>query len=98
MSIKLFLLVFAFYPAWAQYRRYSPKYNETMDAATLELQAQIETDPDVELIIHPDRALLYTGNYVFQNPDTEDYRIGILMDPVGLFSYQFSILIYIVPR
>ena len=54
-----------------------------MDAAKLELQAQIETDPDVELIIHPDRELLYTGTYVFQNPDTEDYRIGILMDPVS---------------
>ena len=84
ISIKLFVLALALQTAFAQYTRHSPKYNETMDAATLELQAQIETDPDVELIIHPDRALLYTGNYVFQNPDTEDYRIGILMDPVGI--------------
>lgn len=65
-----------------QYPVDDPKYQEVMDESTKDLNAFIETHEDVELIIHPDRAMIYTDQYVFAEPETEDYRIGIIIDPV----------------
>ena len=68
----------------AQYPVDDPKYGEVLAQSTEDLNAFIETHEDVELVIHPDRAMIYTDEYVFNEPETEDYRIGIIMDPVTL--------------
>ena len=78
----------------SQYTVNDPKYDEVMEQSTETLQAFIETHEDVEFIIHPDREMIYTDNYVFAEPVTEDYRIGILLDPVFLLCSYVSLLIF----
>lgn len=67
----------------AQWPDDSAKYAEVLSQETEDLDALIETHEDVELIIHPDRALIYTSEYRYARPETEDYIVGIIIDPVS---------------
>jgi hypothetical protein len=61
----------------------SAKYAEVLLQETEDLDALIETHEDVELLIHPDRALIYADTYRYARPETEDYIVGIIIDPVS---------------
>lgn len=67
----------------AQYRKNSKKYQEVMTEQKDILTGEISLHPDVKYIIDPSLQLLYADEYFFEPPETEDYRIGILMDPVS---------------
>jgi hypothetical protein len=66
----------------AQWPEDSAKYAEVLSQETEDLNALIETHADVELIIHPERAMIYTSTYTHDRPETEDYIVGIIIDPV----------------
>lgn len=80
---RVFLLLQAAVLVTGQWPEDSSKYAEVLQEQTEDLNALIETHPDVELIIHPDRAMIYTNTYRYARPETEDYIVGIIIDPVS---------------
>jgi hypothetical protein len=83
----------------AQYRQTSDKYKEVMAEQKSYLEEEISLNPDVKYIIHPDMKLIYADTYHYEVPDIEDYRIGIIIDPVRMhipnfFSFQSNYLIF----
>lgn len=79
--IRIFIFFTCILTISAQWPDDSAKYAEVLEENTQELDALIETHEDVELIIHPDRAQIYTNTYVYDRPETEDYIVGIIIDP-----------------
>ncbi len=78
--------------AQSQWPKDSDKYAQVMDANQALLQAQLNSNPTVEHIIDPSKSLIYADNYFFIDPDNEDYRIGILVDPVSQSSLFFLMI------
>lgn len=84
ISLKILIFFLSFFFISSQYPEDSKLYNETIEAGEVILRESIESHPDVEYIIHPDRRMIDTNNYYFIEPEAEDYTIGILVDPVFL--------------
>ena len=85
MSNLLYLIVFVFLSSNSinsQYPEDSNLYNESIGAGEEILRASIESNPDVNFIIHPERRMIDINEYVFIQPEIEDYVIGISIDPV----------------
>jgi hypothetical protein len=87
-GVTFFIFLFTSYFVTAQYPEGSGKYNEAIIEGRDNLEELISEHPDVEFIIHPDRKLIDSKIYTFEEPENEDYTIGIIMDPVGCFEYR----------
>jgi hypothetical protein len=83
MKSFLFLEILWLSSVLTQYPEDSALFNETYVTGEKVLRAEIEADPDVEFIIYPAREMIDTNQYYFIEPQTEDYTIGILIDPVS---------------
>ena len=59
------------------------RFFELYDEGVEILEDQIKDHPDVRYHFDPSKELLSADTYSFIFPDIEDYRIGILMDPVS---------------
>jgi hypothetical protein len=71
-------------PANGQYARGSSRFTELYQEGVDVLTEEIQHHPDVRYEFDPSKQLLFADTYYFNLPDSEDYRIGLLMDPVGL--------------
>ncbi len=89
MGISLFLSFVVIFSSFVtcQYPEGSGLYNQSLVAGKKTLGDQIEKHPDIEYVIHPDRAMIYTSDYYFIEPEYEDYTIGIIVDPVRRFFF-----------
>jgi hypothetical protein len=67
--------------AQSQYLLGSNKDNLVYGEEATALQLEVETTADVEAVLHPELLLIDIDIYRFDFPLTEDYRIGLLMDP-----------------
>jgi hypothetical protein len=68
---------------FCQYPEDSGLYNETYAAGEKILRDEIESNPDVEYILYPEREMIDTNQYYFIEPQNEDYVIGLIIDPVS---------------
>lgn len=59
-----------------------------MEAETLVLEQLLDRNPEVQFYLNPRSALIYSNSYVFDFPLSSSYRIGILIDPCRLNSYD----------
>jgi hypothetical protein len=66
----------------AQVARGTSRFYELLQEGVDILDEQIQDHPDVRYHFDPSKELLFADVYSFVFPDIEDYRIGILMDPV----------------
>jgi hypothetical protein len=66
----------------AQYSRNSPLFKEVYEMRQKLLEAEIKSHPDVRYTFFPERRLVPHDSYRFDFPSFEDYRIGIIIDPV----------------
>ena len=74
----------------AQWEEDTAKYAEVIMQETDKLDALIETHEDVEFIIHPEREQIFTDEYRYARPETEDYIVGIIVDPVSELTPHYS--------
>jgi len=72
----------------AQYRNYTTQYTEAMSSGTETLIAQLETNPDVNLIFNPASAFPNNDYYVFDYPLATQFRLGLLVDPCRFNNYD----------
>lgn len=77
-SVFVHLLVGTF----GQVGRDTTRFVELFEEGVEILESEIQDHPDVRYEFDPSKELLYADTYSFVFPDIEDYRIGILMDPV----------------
>lgn len=66
----------------AQVAKDTDRFYELFEEGVDILEEQIQDHPDVRFEFDPSKKLLPADGYSFEFPDIEDYRIGILMDPV----------------
>eukprot|EP01031_Cornospumella_fuschlensis_P023227 gene23227-28213_t len=59
-----------------------------MKANTEELQGQIQSHPDVNLLFYPGRKYINTKFYKFDFPESANYRLGVLIDPCRMNKYN----------
>jgi hypothetical protein len=83
---------------YSQYPEDSGLYNETYAAGEKILRDEIESNPDVEYIIYPEREMIDTNQYYFSEPQNEDYVIGLIIDPVSDLLFRFLISFSLVPE
>lgn len=81
--LQSILLLCALCGVSAQVPRDTPLYFELLEKGVEILADQIQDHPDVRYDFDPDKLILPDDSYSFIFPDIEDYRIGILMDPVS---------------
>lgn len=72
--------------AYAQYARNTPLFKETLAIRQKKLEGEIKSHPDVQYTFFPERRLVPNDDYKFSFPSIEDYRIGIIVDPVILYA------------
>lgn len=92
-SYFFILLTYLSSNIYSQYPENSGLYNETIDKGEKVLRDFIESDPDVEYILYPERRMIDTDQYHFIEPQNEDYTIGIIIDPVSFFLIDFFLLL-----
>ena len=76
------LLLQTLFGVTAQVARDTNRFFELYDEGVEILEDQIKDHPDVRYDFDPSKRLLFADTYSVIFPDIEDYRIGILMDPV----------------
>jgi hypothetical protein len=70
----------------AQYARNSPLFKDAYERRQKLLEAEVKSHPDVRYTFFPERRMVPHEFYKFNFPSFEDYRIGILIDPVFAYS------------
>lgn len=76
----------------SQFPKDSGLYNETYTEGEQILRNKIESDPDVEYLIHPQRQMINTNQYFFIEPQNEDYIIGLILDPVRKMNHPIFVV------
>ena len=84
MLRSIILLRFIF----AQYTEFSGQFNELMADNEASLNAEIQSNPYYVNYLFPNGVPIDTTVYRYSYPDTEDYRIGILIDPCRNLNYD----------
>ncbi len=72
--------------------------NQTMAENTAALKEKITSHPDVNILFHPQRALIGADSYVFNYPLSADYRIGLLVDPCRFNAYNCCMNVFGTPE
>ena len=65
----------------AQFSIGTSLYNETLASGTEQLIEELTMHPDITV---PSQQLIFNNRFSFQEPDAEDYTIGMIIDPVYL--------------
>lgn len=73
----------------AQYAIGTSLYNETLAKGTKQLIEELTLHPDITV---PSQQLIFNSKFSFQEPDPEDYTIGMIIDPVCIPYYMFIFL------
>ena len=81
---------------FGQVARDTSRFYELFDEGVEILEGEIQDHPDVRYEFDPSKELLFADTYSFVYPDIEDYRIGILMDPVSYTNYFCVALIMLI--
>ena len=83
-----------------QYRSYTDKYAEVMSAEEAALTSEIlATDPDLSTWADPTSVQLHNDDFVFKYPLSEEYRIGIIVDPCrGHANYSCCMNVFGTPE
>ena len=81
-SLFALILVCFIYSGHAQYRDYTDKYKEVMLENREGLVEDLyQSNEEINLFFNPERSLLYNDGFVYVYPTSEEYRIGIIIDP-----------------
>lgn len=71
---------------------------QTLQANTEKLQGQIQSHPDVNLMFYPEREYISNKFYVYDYPESANFRIGILIDPCRFNPYNCCINVFGQPE
>lgn len=77
----LLLLLIKVPRSQSQYSEGTSIYDRTISSGKVDLNEQIQSHPDVNLLFYPERAQLYADSYIYNYPLKSEYRISLLMDP-----------------
>lgn len=69
-----------------------------MQENTEELKGQIQSHPDVNLLFYPEREYISSKYYIFDYPESANYRIGILVDPCRFNAYNCCMNVFGQPE
>ena len=92
----IILLTYVVRIAIGQYARDTIQFKENFEHGVEILEDEIRDHPDVRYEFDPSKRLLPNDQFTFNFPDIEDYRIGILMDPVSMSLYIDGYIKYCV--
>mmetsp|Transcript_19797 Transcript_19797/g.33126 ORF Transcript_19797/g.33126 Transcript_19797/m.33126 type:complete len:539 (+) Transcript_19797:100-1716(+) len=82
----------------AQFRNDTSQYALTLKAETESLQDEIKLHPDVAFFFDPEIVLINRNSYIFDFPESANYRIGIIVDPCRFNSYDCCMNIFGMPE
>lgn len=71
---------------------------QTLERNTESLVEEVTSHPDVNLLLHPKRALLENDFYLFEYPQSAKYRIGLIVDPCRFNAYNCCINVFGSPE
>lgn len=94
----LLLLCNIFHLSFSQFRNTTSQYDQALKEGTESLQEQIEDHPDVEFFFDPSSALIDNNFYVYDFPESANYRIGIIVDPCRSNSYDCCMNVFGSPE
>jgi hypothetical protein len=63
-----------------------------------ELLEELKSLPDTNFYFYPSREFAFTDGYYFDFPNTDDFRIGIIVDPCKYNSYNCCINTFGTPE
>jgi hypothetical protein len=62
------------------------------------LLGQIQSNPDVNLLFYPEREYISSDSYVYEYPESANYRLGLLIDPCRYNAYNCCMNVFGSPE